>query len=78
MNETPLIKKYTEDEIIIREGEAYEEMYKVLSGSAAMYLHYGEENGYLLGLISSQKCFGEVSLFSSRPSPTPLLHWKTL
>lgn len=69
MNETPLIKKYTEDEIIIREGEAYEEMYKVLSGSAAMYLHYGEENEYLLGLISSQKCFGEVSLFSSRPSP---------
>lgn len=69
MSDTPMIKKFAEDEVIIREGEKYDEMYKLLSGRAAIYLHYGEESEYLLGIVSSQKCFGEVSLFSSKPSP---------
>lgn len=64
-----LMKMCREDEIIMREGETYDEMYKVLSGKVAMYLHYGEENEYLIGIISDQRCIGDVSLFTGEPSP---------
>lgn len=57
------------DEVIIREGEVYTEMYKVLSGKVAMYMHYGEENQYLIGVITDQRCIGDVSLLTNSPSP---------
>ena len=72
MNETTsasLMKMCKENEIILREGEHSEEMYKLLSGKAAMYLHYGEENQYLIGYISDQGCFGDVSLLTKLPNP---------
>lgn len=63
------IRLYKEDEIIIKEGECSSVMYKIISGNAALYLHYGEENEYLIGIAGEQKCFGEVSLLSGKPSP---------
>ncbi|MBQ4166553.1 MAG: Crp/Fnr family transcriptional regulator [Oscillospiraceae bacterium] len=64
-----LMKIYKEDEIIIREGERCNALYKILSGSVALYLHYGEENEYLIGAAGESKCFGEVSMLAGRPSP---------
>lgn len=69
MSSTSKIQCYKEDEVIIREGEKYGEMYKILSGKAALYLRYGEENEYLIGVAGEQNCFGEVSLLTGRPSP---------
>lgn len=69
MSSTSKIQCYKEDEVIIREGEKYGEMYKILSGKAALYLRYGEESEYLIGAVGEQKCFGEVSLLTGKPSP---------
>ncbi|MGN0596307.1 MAG: Crp/Fnr family transcriptional regulator [Ruminiclostridium sp.] len=69
MNEKPSIQLYKEDDVLIRQGESCGEMYKLLSGNAALYLHYGEENEYFVGVIGQQKCFGEVALLTGKPSP---------
>ena len=69
MSDNIFMKKFSEDEVIIREGETYEEMYKIVSGRAALYLQYGTENEYLIGVLSDGKCFGEVSVLTGKPSP---------
>ncbi len=68
-NKASLMKMCKADEVILHEGEVNTEMYKILSGKAAMYMHYGEENEYLIGIISDQRCIGDVSLLTNRPSP---------
>ena len=62
------MKIFYEDEIIIREGEIYHEMYKIVSGSVAVYLRYGEKDEHLIGIISKSKCFGELHVLSKQPS----------
>lgn len=62
------LKKFVEDEILIHEGEVKPEMYKIISGYAAIYLNYGKENEYLLGILSEQQCFGELGLLCKEPS----------
>ena len=69
MSDNIFMKKFSEDEVIIREGETYEEMYKIVSGRAALYLQYGTENEYLIGVLSDGKWFGEVSVLAGKPSP---------
>ena len=69
MSDNIFMKKLSEDEVIIREGETYEEMYKIVSGRAALYLQYGTENEYLIGVLSDGKWFGEVSVLAGKPSP---------
>lgn len=69
MSDSIFMKKFSEDEIIIREGKTYDEMYKIVSGRVALYLQYGTENEYLIGVMSDGKCFGEVSVLTGKPSP---------
>ena len=69
MSDNIFMKKFSEDEVIIREGETYEEMYKIVLGRAALYLQYGTENEYLIGVLSDGKWFGEVSVLTGKPSP---------
>ena len=69
MSDNIFMKKFSEDEVISREGETYEEMYKIVSGRAALYLQYGTENEYLIGVLSDGKWFGEVSVLTGKPSP---------
>ena len=69
MSDNIFMKKFSEDEVIIREGETYEEMYKIVSGRAALYLQYGTENEYLIGVLSDGKWFGEISVLTGKPSP---------
>ena len=40
-----------------------------MSGKVALYINYGKENEYFVGIAGEQKCIGEVSLFSGKPSP---------
>ena len=40
-----------------------------MSGKVALYINYGKENEYFVGIAGEQKCVGEVSLFSGKPSP---------
>lgn len=56
------------DEVIMREGEVCDAMYKILSGSVAVYVRYGEEDEHLIGIYSKSRCFGELSVLSEQPS----------
>lgn len=56
------------DDIILKEGKTYEEMYKIISGSVAVYIRYGEKEEHLIGIYSKSKCFGETNVLSSQPS----------
>lgn len=66
--ENAAMVKFHADDIIIKEGEIYEEMYKIISGSVAVYLRYGEKEEHLIGIYSKSKCFGETHVLSSQPS----------
>ncbi len=70
------MKVFCEDEIIIREGEVYHEMYKIVSGSVAVYLRYGEKDEHLIGIISKSKCFGEMHVLSEQPSIYTVIAYK--
>lgn len=63
------LKKFAENTVIVKEGEIQTDMYKILSGKAAVYINYGKKNEYLLGLLSEQKCFGEICILCNKPSP---------
>ena len=69
MDKKSTISVFGENDVMLREGDTCGEMFKILSGNAALYLRYGEENEYLIGVLSEGKCFGEVSLLAGKPSP---------
>ena len=66
--ENATMLKFHEDDIIMKEGEIYEEMYKIIAGSVAVYIRYGEKEEHLIGIYSKPKCFGEVQVLSDQPS----------
>lgn len=59
---------YEEEEIILKEGEVCDEMYKILSGSVIVYLHYGEKDEHVVGVFSKGRCFGEWNVLSDQAS----------
>ncbi len=65
---TSRMQKFPEDSIILREGELRDEMYKIVSGKVAVYINYGKENEYLLGILGEQQCFGELGILCRQPS----------
>ena len=62
------MQTFRADEVIMREGEVCDAMYKILSGSVAVYVRYGEEDEHLIGIYSKSRCFGEMSVISEQPS----------
>ena len=60
--------KFHADDIIMKEGGTYEEMYKIISGSVAVYIRYGEKEEHLIGIYSKSKCFGETNVLSDQPN----------
>ena len=66
--ENATMLKFHADDMIIKEGGTYEEMYKIISGSVAVYIRYGEKEEHLIGIYSKPKCFGEVHVLSGQPS----------
>ncbi len=61
------IQSFHADDIIMREGTRCDTMYKVLSGSVAVYVRYGEEDEHLIGIYSKHRCFGEMNVLSEEP-----------
>ena len=61
------ILRFSEDEVIIREGEMHSDMYKIIAGRAVCYLNYGTDDEYLLGTLKEGQCFGEYSLLTGKP-----------
>lgn len=60
------MRKFRAGDIIMREGETYDEMYKVVSGSVEVYIRYGEKDEHLIGIYSKSKCFGELNVLSDQ------------
>ncbi|MBQ3796029.1 MAG: cyclic nucleotide-binding domain-containing protein [Butyrivibrio sp.] len=52
--------------VILQEGEANLDMYKILSGHAEMYTGYGTENEVLIGILKPGDCFGEFGLLTEK------------
>ena len=68
VNEDARLRTYQSDDVIIREGEYSNEMYKILSGSVVVYLHYGMEDEHVVGIYSKSRCFGDYSMFTGQPN----------
>ena len=62
------ITEYKEDEIILKQGDPDKSLYKILSGQVAVYINYGKEDEYLVGIQSFPSCFGEMTILSEQPS----------
>mgnify|MGYP002074075222 FL=1 len=66
--ENAKMQTFYADEVILQEGEVYHEMYKIVYGSVAVYVRYGQPDEHLIGIYSKSKCFGEVHVLSDQPS----------
>ena len=65
---TAAVLECRENQVIIRQGDTDKSLYKVMSGSVALYINYRRRDEYLVGVISSPKCFGEITLLTGEPS----------
>ena len=63
------ILTFHENEIIIVEGTVNKQMYKIVSGQAAVYIDHGKDTEYFVGVLSDGRCFGETGLLTGKPSP---------
>ena len=63
------IRIFDEDAIVIQEGSTNAEMYRIVSGNAAIYFDYGKETEYLIGVLTKGRCFGEIGFLTGKPSP---------
>ncbi|MBO4395152.1 MAG: cyclic nucleotide-binding domain-containing protein [Eubacterium sp.] len=63
-----MLKRVEENEIILREGDHDECLYKVLSGNVEVYSGYGTDRETILGILSEGDYFGELGLLTGTPS----------
>ena len=63
----PTMPTFHAEEMILKEGEESDSMYKILSGSVAVFNRYGEKEEHLIGIYSKGRCFGELNVFSNLP-----------
>lgn len=66
--ENAKMQRFQAGDMILREGETYDEMYKIVSGSVEVYIRYGERDEHLIGIYSKSKCFGELNVLSEQAS----------
>lgn len=61
------VEEFSEDSIIVKEGDSLRRMYVVLEGKVILYSNYNTENEYIIGACSKGHAFGELSLFTDTP-----------
>ena len=61
------IEKFSADDVILREGETNDTIYKIIKGSAVCWFKYETDNEYLLASLSDGECFGEYSVLTREP-----------
>ncbi|MBE5847456.1 MAG: cyclic nucleotide-binding domain-containing protein [Lachnospiraceae bacterium] len=62
------LRIYDEDTVILRETEQHPYMYKILAGSVALYINYGQKDEYLVGILGKSRVFGEIGLLCDKPN----------
>ena len=63
-----MLKKVSEDEVILREDEQTSRMYKIVSGKAVVYIGYGTDLETVVGILSEGAYFGELGVLTDSPS----------
>ena len=63
-----MLKQFSENDIILREGDKDECLYKVLSGNVEVYFDYGTDRETVLGILSKGDYFGELGLLTGAPA----------
>ncbi|MBQ4226192.1 MAG: cyclic nucleotide-binding domain-containing protein, partial [Oscillospiraceae bacterium] len=48
------MKQFKEDDIIVKQGDISDEMYKIVYGKAAVFINHGEKNEHLIGILAEQ------------------------
>lgn len=59
---------YQEDDIIVKQGDPDKSFYKIVSGKVALYMNYGKDDEYLMGIQTFPSCFGEMTILAEQPS----------
>ena len=62
------ILRYQADDVLLREGEESNDMYKILSGRVICYFNYEKKNEIVLGSLKQNNTFGEYSLLTGNPA----------
>ena len=60
------MEKYHRDDIIIRQGDKSDYVYKVMHGSVSLYSDYASCKEYLFGVYAKDRFFGEYSCFTNQ------------
>lgn len=60
--------RFAEDQVILQQGSTEKALYKIIHGKAIVYLNYGQEDEYIVGILSEQRCFGEFTILCGKPS----------
>lgn len=58
------LEEFDEDFVILKEGKMNNKMYLILEGSVVLYMNYGKENEYVIGVRGKNKLFGEMSMLA--------------
>lgn len=66
-NESKMIR-FAEDQIILEQGSTEKVLYKIIHGKVIVYLNYGQEDEYIVGILPEQRCFGEFTILCGQPS----------
>ncbi len=66
-NESKMVR-FAEDQVILEQGSTEKVLYKIIHGKAIVYLNYGQEDEYIVGILSEQRCFGEFTILCGKPS----------
>ena len=62
------IQKFSADDVILREGETNDAIYKIITGSAVCWFKYGTDDEYVIASLADGNCFGEYSVLTGNPS----------
>lgn len=61
------VKQFAPGEIVIRENDRAACMFNILSGSVAVYQHYGTPTQKLIATLKKGEYFGEMAVIESQP-----------
>ena len=72
-----MLKRYEENDIILREGDTDTNLYKVLSGNVEVYSGFGTDRENILGILSEGDYFGEMGLLTGAPAIYTVIAYNT-
>ncbi len=63
-----MLKQYSQEQLILSEGDKDSKLYKIVSGNAEVYVGYGTNHETIIGILSEGAYFGEIGAFTDNAS----------